>query len=73
MKNTILIVLFNYGNCLNNVGFIKSLYEKHFKQVIFYSDIPEIQDNDEVNFGGTRRGSSPIEFFTIFITITNIC
>ena len=56
MKNTILIVLFNYSNCLNNVEFIKSLYEKHFKKVIFYSDIPEIQNNDEVNFVSTRRG-----------------
>ena len=56
MKNTILIVLFNYSNCVNNVEFIKSLYEPHFKKVIFYSDIPEILDNSEVNFVSIRRG-----------------
>ena len=50
MKNTILIVLFNYSYCLNNVEFIKRLYEKYFKKIIFYSDIPEIKDYDEINF-----------------------
>ena len=56
MKNTILIVLFNYSKCLNNVGFIKSLYERHFKKIIFYSDIPEIKNNEEVNFVNTSKG-----------------
>ena len=56
MKNTILIVLFNYSYCLNNVEFIKRLYEKYFKKIIFYSDIPEIKDYDEINFVKTRRG-----------------
>ena len=48
-KNTILIVVFNYSNCVCNKNVIKNIYEKYFKKIIFYSDYPVIQD-DEVNF-----------------------
>jgi FkbM family methyltransferase len=47
--NTILIVVFNYSNRIYNKDFIKSIYEKHFKTIIFYSDYPIAQD-DEINF-----------------------
>jgi len=68
MKNTILIVVFNYSNCLNNVSFIKKLYEKHFAKIIFYSDIPEIpNDCDcEVNFVNIEKGAYTHNIFNHF-------
>ena len=48
-KNSILLVVFNYSNCIRNKNIIKDIYGKHFKKIIFYSDFPMIQD-DEVNF-----------------------
>ena len=56
--NCILIVVFNYSNCVCNKDIIKTIYNKHFKQIIFYSDYPLVQD-DEVNFINIHRG-----FFT---------
>ena len=56
--NCILIVVFNYSNCVCNKDIIKTLYNNHFKQIIFYSDYPLVQDN-EVNFINIDRG-----FFT---------
>ena len=49
-KNSILLVVFNYSDCICNINTIKDIYEKHFKKIIFYSDYPIIQNNDEVNF-----------------------
>jgi predicted TIM-barrel fold metal-dependent hydrolase len=48
-KNIILLVVFNYSNCICNKHIIKKIYEKYFKKIIFYSDYPIIED-DEVNF-----------------------
>lgn len=45
-KNTVLLVVFNYSNCIFN-NIIKNIYLKHFKK-IFYADYPVIQD-EEVN------------------------
>uniref|UniRef100_A0A6C0J651 Methyltransferase FkbM domain-containing protein n=1 Tax=viral metagenome TaxID=1070528 RepID=A0A6C0J651_9ZZZZ len=56
MKNTILIVVFNFSNCLNNLEFLKSLYGKYFKKIIFYSDTPEINNKYEVNFMDIGEG-----------------
>ena len=56
--NCILIVVFNYSNCVCNKDIIKTIYNNHFKQIIFYSDYPLLQD-DEVNFINIHRG-----FFT---------
>ena len=53
-KNTILIVVFNYSNCIINKEFIKSLYQNHFKQIIFYSDIP--CNHDDVHKIAMERG-----------------
>ena len=56
-KNTVLLVVFNYANCVCNKNVIKDVYEKHFKKIIFYSDIgaSALQD-DEVNFLYINRG-----------------
>ena len=48
-KNSILLIVFNYSNCISNKNVLKNIYKKHFKKIIFYSDYPIIQD-DEVNF-----------------------
>jgi hypothetical protein len=54
-KNSILIVLFNYSNCIKNKDIILKIYQKHFKTIIFYSDYPII-DDEEVNFIHTNKG-----------------
>lgn len=53
--NSILIIVFNYANCVCNKNVLKSIYEKHFKQIIFYSDYSVIQD-DEINYVGITQG-----------------
>ncbi len=58
-KNVLLLVVFNYADCVKNKNFIKKIYEKHFKKMIFYSDIPEnntIETDPEVNYISITRG-----------------
>ena len=64
-KNSILVVVFNYSNCICNKNIIKNIYEKHFKKIIFYSDYPIIQD-DEVNFININRGYNTHKIFNHF-------
>jgi hypothetical protein len=64
-KNSILIVVFNYSNCICNKNIIKNIYEKYFKIIIFYSDYPIIQD-DEVNFIEINRGYNTHKIFNHF-------
>ena len=64
-ENTILIVVFNYSDCVCNKNVIKNIYENYFKQIIFYSDYPIIQD-DEVNFIETSRGHYTHKIFNHF-------
>jgi len=54
-KNSLLIVVFNYADSVKNRDFIRKLYENHFKQVIFYSDLGDSQEND-VNYVPIVRG-----------------
>ena len=68
-KNTILIVVFNYSNCISNKSLIKTIYEKYFKTIIFYSDYPIIhEDNDEdkINFIEISKGSFVTNIFSDF-------
>jgi hypothetical protein len=48
-------VVFNYSNAVCNKDVLKSIYEKHFKKVIFYSDLPIVAD-DETHFININRG-----------------
>jgi len=64
-ENTILIVVFNYSDCVCNKNVIKNIYEKYFKKIIFYSDYPIIQD-DEVNFIEINRGYYTHKVFNHF-------
>lgn len=64
-KNSILIVVFNYSNCVCNKNTIKKIYENHFKKIIFYSDYPIVQD-DEVNFININRGYYTHKIFNHF-------
>jgi predicted TIM-barrel fold metal-dependent hydrolase len=64
-KNSILLVVFNYSNCIFNKNVIKNIYEKHFKKIIFYSDYPIIQD-DEVNFININKGYNTHKIFNHF-------
>ena len=67
-ENTILIVLFNYSNCVCNKNIIKTIYEKYFKKIIFYSDCPTIQEEEEeeVNFININRGYNTHKIFNHF-------
>lgn len=76
-KNTVLIVVFNYSNCVKNKDVIKNIYENYFKKIIFYSDYPvvklecklEIEDTliqDEVNFIDINRGFNTHKIFNDF-------
>ena len=65
-KNTILIIVFNYSNCICNKNIIKNLYEKYFKTIIFYSDYPIIQEEDDVNFIKIGRGFFLTKVFSNF-------
>ena len=67
-KNTILIVVFNFGRdlCVKNKNIIKNMYEKYFKKIIFYCDYPIIDDNDEVNFVKIGNGSWGYKVFSHF-------
>lgn len=55
-SNCILVVVFNYSNCICNINLIKKLYENHFKKIIFYADLPIIDNEDDVNFIDIVRG-----------------
>ena len=66
-KNTILLVVFNYSNCICNKNVIKNIYENHFKKIIFYSDYPIIED-PEVNFININKGYNTHKIFKHFYT-----
>jgi hypothetical protein len=64
-KNTILVVVFNYSDCIKNKDIIKLIYENYFKQIIFYSDYPTYND-EEVNFIDINRGFNTHKVFSNF-------
>ena len=55
MKNSILILVFNFSDCIKNKEYFKKLYSPFFKKIIFYSDFPKTEDK-EVNFLNINRG-----------------
>ena len=55
-KNSILIVAFNYSDCLNNKDYIIDLYKEHFKKIIIYSDFPERKEHQGVNYVDVQKG-----------------
>jgi hypothetical protein len=64
-SNSILVVVFNYSNCICNKNIIKNIYENNFKKIIFYSDFPIIND-DEVNFIDINQGYYTHKIFNHF-------
>lgn len=65
-KNSILIVVFNYSFCINNKNIIKNIYEKHFKQIFFYSDYPIVENDDEIHFIHINKGFNTHKIFNHF-------
>ena len=64
--NSILLVVFNWSYLIHtNKNAIKKLYEKHFKQLIFYADYP-IENDDEVNFMPIHKGYYTHRIFNHF-------
>ena len=55
MNNSILILVFSFSNCLNNLEYLINLYKNYFKQIIVYSDYPVI-NNIEINYVNTQQG-----------------
>ena len=64
-KNVVLLVVFNYSNCTCNKDVILKLYEKYFKKIIFYSDLPEKHD-DDINYININRGYNTHNIFKHF-------
>lgn len=59
MKNSILLLVFNYSDCLNNKQKICDLYKDHFKKIIVYSDTPKNaneQLHEDVNYVDICQG-----------------
>lgn len=65
MKNSILLINFNYSKDTNNKEFLKKLYEPHFKNIYFYSDLPQTDDT-EIHFVNTSRGCFTHRIFVDF-------
>jgi hypothetical protein len=58
-SNTVLIVVFNFSHHAHNISFYKNIYLQYFKKIIFYSDLPKINnsdDNNEINFINIQQG-----------------
>ena len=64
-KNVILLVVFNYSNCVCNKHLLKRIYAEHFKTIIFYSDIPNSTD-EEINFIDIGQGYYTAKVFKHF-------
>ena len=62
-KNVILVVVFNYSDCVINKSIFKQIYEPYFKKVIFYSDIPTNNDS-EINYIDIAKGESVYKVFS---------
>jgi len=55
-RDVILVVVFNYSNCLNNKEAIRALYAPWFRKIIFYSDLPKVEGHEDVHFVEIGRG-----------------
>lgn len=67
--NAILLVVFNYSDCIHNAGLFKTLYETHFKKIVFYADFPDCGDDDnihDVNFVHIGQGYNTHNIFSHF-------
>jgi hypothetical protein len=71
-NNTILIIIFNFSTCINNISILDNLYGKHFKKIIYYSDIPankpkenEYYENN-VNYISIEKGYFAYRVFPHF-------
>jgi hypothetical protein len=67
-KNSILLVEFSYSNCISNKNLLKEIYAKYFKTIIFYSDLPNMEGDDEVNFIKINKGYNVHKIFKHFYT-----
>jgi hypothetical protein len=65
-KNTILIVVFNYSNCLNNKEYLEKLYSPFFKKIVYYSDFPKIQEQNDLEFIQIDKGRFTHRIFPHF-------
>lgn len=64
-KNCILIIVFNYSNCVCNKNVLNNIYINHFKKIIYYSDYPSVNDED-VNFVNIYKGYNVHNIFNHF-------
>jgi hypothetical protein len=65
-NNSILLILFNYSSCVCNKNIIKKIYANHFKKIVFYSNYPIIQEDDETNFLEINNGFNGHKIFSHF-------
>lgn len=55
-KNSILIIVFNYSNSLQNKDKLIKIYKNHFKDILVYSDYPVAKNINEVNYVNIEKG-----------------
>jgi len=65
-KNSILLVNFNWSKDTNNYKLFKSFYGKNFKNIYFYSDIPNMNDMNDIIFLDTKSGFLAYRIFIHF-------
>lgn len=72
-KNVILIVVFNYADCVKNIDLLTKLYQNVFKNIIFYSDNPKIHHlttgeykNNEIHYIDINKGEYTQNIFKHF-------
>lgn len=67
-SNTVLIIMFNHISNINNKEYLRALYSKYFKTIIFYSDIQanEKQTDTEINYLDTHNGWFAYKIFKHF-------
>jgi len=61
-RNSILVVVFNYSQCVRNKDILKTIYAPHFKHILFYSDLPTTEDT-EINYLDIKRGYTTHKIF----------
>ena len=56
LANVVLILVFNFSACLDNLPLLTRIYAQHFKQVVVYADLPARFDWPNVHFLPLREG-----------------
>ena len=65
-KNCILLFVFSYSDCVKNKDRLSKLYKKYFKKIIFYSDHPNDENFNDINYIDINKGANVHKIFSHF-------